>query len=245
MLKRLSLLSAALVFTTGATWPTPDYSTDLGKDNTNNNTDIGGVNYDRCDTDTSAYNNGSSILDSLPLECHRWERVWGVIGEFIPSNGTSTHDAILFKDPAATPTYDHQQYDWAPEVAGADWRLPTIKELMRLYDYNNKSFSDPIIAKWLENLPVAADLVLISSSYYDADGDSQRDIEGDEQPSLANESQVYSLKVSDGTLLLLEPGYKDASTSKLQICGGLETNADATTCGTKRDVSVFALKVKK
>ncbi len=91
--------------------------------------------YDRCDTVIDLYTDKEGDIVA-PINCHRWNLIWGFDGD---SQGSGPVVVTL------TP-----QVDWVPNVTATDYRLPTIKELIRLYSYaGSKGITDPVIAHWL------------------------------------------------------------------------------------------------
>jgi hypothetical protein len=225
-------------------WPAAvNWSADNEGDTTQKHT-VG--TYDRCDTPMSNYSDGQG--GGAPQQnCHRYNLIWGFSGVL------SGLDITL-----------ERQIDWNPNVtfdSETDSRLPTIKELIRLFTYNgSQGILDPIIKNWLDNgcrdttgavTPCSdvkitlqdryAELAynevkegyLISSSYRDIDG-----VNGNEA------SQIFGIRIKDGKVVVFEAGYKDNSEKNnvfdnyenrrngmLALCPGLLTNTNGEITG--------------
>lgn len=170
-------------------WPTPvDMDADnIGSNNTNNTyTTSDGTTYDRCDASDYSGTSGGA-----PPDCHRW--------------------GLVFQ-------YHSNPSSWEPKIPsdddGNEYRLPTIKELVRLFDYTG-DFSgadagtglDDVIESWLPS--VSTTTWLISSSYRDID----RNYDGSDDSEFA---QVFALNVSTGEVKALKP-------DNLEICNSLKS----------------------
>jgi len=164
-----------------------------------------GVNYDRCDTPLINY----TFPEVNPTKCHRWNLVWESIVD--------------------------EQVEWEPEVGGAGYRLPTIKELVRLFDYTGGAglTANPIISNWLT---VTADKKewLISSSYRDIDGDY------DQHNAQTGRLQIFAINIATGEVKTFEPGKKSPSLNELQLCESLYSNGD---CDLDSTHSIYAIRV--
>jgi hypothetical protein len=192
--------------------------------------------YDRCDTPISHYTNMDE--ETTPQQnCHRYNLIWGFHGEIVTG-------AIILE----------RQIDWNPSVTNlieTDNRLPTIKELIRLFTYSgSQGILDPIIKNWLDNgcrdttgavtpcsevgitlqdrdrnaapkYTETKDGYLISSSYRDIDGVNSN-----------SGSQIFGIRIKDGKVVVFEAGDKGGVFSEyrnrdhmLALCPGLLTNA--------------------
>ncbi len=162
-----------------------------------------GVNYDRCDTPLINY----TFPEENPTKCHRWNLVW------TPVDGT--------------------QSDWQPEVDGGGYRLPTIKELVRLFDYTSGDglATNPIIYSWMTGISETD--WLISSSYRDIDGDY------DQHNGQTGRLQIFAINISTGEVKTFEPGKKSGADG-LDLCTGLDSNGNCTLDLTH---TVYAIKV--
>lgn len=132
-------------------WITPvDFNSDIGASNEKHSFALDTTSYDRCDTLISIYGDGSK-----PTECHRF--------------------GLVFKPQGAVNA-------WKPKTGSdrevGDYRLPTLKELVRLFNYSVISDSpdvkaglDGVIRDWIaESGADLDDTWIISSSYRDIDG---------------------------------------------------------------------------
>ncbi|MFY0642692.1 MAG: hypothetical protein JXR16_16700 [Bermanella sp.] len=182
------------------------------------------------------------------MQCHRWNLIWAPIG---------------VGDPLALT----QQSDWVPSLPNdandKAWRLPTIKELTRLINFNipvshvkaNTLLESPIIKNWftqdgfLEGNETAINdgsktAWLISSTYRDIDGVT-------DTPSgdvLANQAQVFAINIINGKIKTFEPGVEndngiDPISYELKLCESLKNTGE---CNFSQSVEniVFALKVR-
>jgi hypothetical protein len=130
--------------------------------------------YDRCDTGLGEYG------VTPPLECHRWGLVWKA--------GSTT--AV--------------ETNWKPGAVAEFYRLPTIKELVRLYDYTGGTGfdSNPVIKSYIDGMESALTGVewLISSSYRDID--TKYDVNNNDR------LQIFAINISTGVINTFEPGMK-------------------------------------
>jgi len=142
-------------------------------------------------------------LGPEPDSCHRWGLVFEKVVEV--------------------------QTEWKPKISGDTHRLPTIKELVRLFDYTNGDGLDYIVKSW-----VTPDdkTWIISSSYRDIDGyyDNGADFEY---------LQVFALNASTGEV-------KAFQRNDLKLCVELDGVTDIGRCIiTENDHTVYAIKVKR
>jgi hypothetical protein len=150
-----------------------------------------------------------------------------------------------------------RQIDWNPSVTNLtepDNRLPTIKELIRLFTYSgSQGILDPIIKNWLDNgcryvsapsTPKPCNEVEITLQDRNRSGargaytetkegylisSSYRDIDGVNSNS---GSQIFGIRIKDGKVVVFEAGDKGGVFSEyrnrdhmLALCPGLLTNA--------------------
>jgi hypothetical protein len=175
----------------------------------------------RCDADV-VYILGELDEDDY---CHRYGLIWAPVLE-------------------GTPKVMAQQIDWNPALtleADDGFRLPTIKELIRLVDYDlsdgTRGFTDPLIAYWLQkkctdnsgdcrsqNVTLAdgtttelKDGYLISSTYVNIDGNDEGGF-----------AQLLGIRIKDGKVAMFESGAKGAvfsahpnESGMLALCMGL------------------------
>jgi hypothetical protein len=148
--------------------------------------------------------------ETPPSICHRW----GLVFEY-----------------GAAPTV------WKPKVSGDSYRLPTIKELVRLYNYADPANAklDPIISKWLGN-DINVNTWLISSSYRDLDGSYDAGTNGE------GRLQVFALNALTGEVRAFEPGQK-SGVNGLKLCVSLQSNGDCVL--DLGDTKIHALKVNR
>lgn len=129
---------------------------------------------------------------------------------------------------------------WKPRVDddSDSYRLPTIKELVRLYNYADPDNAqlDPLIKKMLGS-GVDENTWLISSSYRDLDGDYDVDDDG------TGRLQIFALNALTGEVRAFEPGKKSSGDSSLQLCVSLESNGSCTLDATT--TTIHALKVNR
>lgn len=188
----------------------------------------------------------STALNSM--QCHRWNLIWAPIA-------------------AGDPLALAQQSDWEPSLPtdanGKDWRLPTIKELARLIDFNipdpyvkaNTLLESPIIKNWFtqDNFLEANETAindgsktvwLISSTYRDIDGVTDTD-SGD---VLANQAQVFAINIINGIIKTFEPGVEndngiDPISYELKLCESLKNTGECNFSPSVENI-VLALKVR-
>lgn len=165
-----------------------------------------GDDYDRCDTATNIYTDTGG---EAPDFCHRWNLVWEPITD--------------------------DQNDWTPEAGEAGYRLPTIKELVRLFDYTGGTgFAvNPIINSWLTTT-VDKKEWLISSSY--------RDIDGLYDANNNNRLQIFAINIATGEIRTFEPGDKSGA-NRLDLCEELNELGECT-FPVPSTQTVYAIKVK-
>jgi len=174
-------------------------------------------NGDELDTPTHTVNgvdrcdSDASSYPLLPDECHRWGLVWNT------SVGNPTDV-------------------WKPGDVKAGYRLPTIKELVKLFDYTGGrgfAINDLIYSKLTPN----DKNWLLSSSYRDIDG--KYDIE----TGLAKTGrlQIFAINTLTGEVRAFEPGKKTGKDG-LQMCTALANNGD---CTLDASHSYFTLLVKQ
>lgn len=129
---------------------------------------------------------------------------------------------------------------WKPRVDddSDSYRLPTIKELVRLYNYADPDSAqlDSLIYEWLGD-EVDENTWLISSSYRDLDGDYDVDDDG------TGRLQIFALNALTGEVRAFEPGKKSSGDSSLQLCVSLESNGSCTLDATT--TTIHALKVNR
>jgi len=151
------------------------------------------------------YNRCDTPVGGAPInECHRWNLVW--------SNALIT-----------------DKTDWKPEEVGAGSRLPTIKELTKMFDYTGATdvsdpvgfASNPIFNSWLSVIGDNSAKMkwLISSSY--------RDIDGSYNSSGTGRLQIFAINIATGQVRTFEPGQKGGSNG-LDLCVSLASNGDCT-----------------
>ena len=211
--KLFLILVLSFVSQLAQAWPAAlDWSADNNGDQSDKHiVDV----YSRCNTPMSEYEGVGGIVP--PDYCHRWNLIWGFDG---------TIDAADSYKVTLTP-----QVDWNPEVV-TDFRLPTIKELIRLFDYSgSQGITDSVIAHWLSNGcrdlsddaltsvgddGTSCDQVGIalkdnSAAKYNAlkDGyiisSTYRDIDGVDGNSFAH---FFGIRIKDGKVVLFEAGAK-------------------------------------
>jgi hypothetical protein len=153
----------------------------------------------------------SEYSQAAPSICHRW--------------------GLVFE-------YGGAPIDWKPRVDDDSYRLPTIKELVRLYNYADPDNAqlDPLIYEWLGD-EVDENTWLISSSYRDLDGDYDVDDDG------TGRLQIFALNALTGEVRAFEPGEKSSGDSVLKLCVSLESNGSCTLDATA--TTIHALKVNR
>jgi hypothetical protein len=150
-LNLIFLVSAVFSSVPVHSWVTPvDFNSDFGASNEKHSFILDTTSYDRCDTLISIYG-----VDSKPTECHRF--------------------GLLFKSQGVVSS-------WKPKTGGdgevGSYRLPTIKELVRLFNYSvisdnpdDKAGLDAVIRSWIAaSVTDLNDTWIVSSSYRDIDG---------------------------------------------------------------------------
>jgi len=169
--------------------------------------------------------------------CHRYGLIWQPV----------------LKSSESTVIMD-QQIDWSPALTDENdsgFRLPTIKELIRLVDYDysdgTRGFTDTLIAYWLtskcagnggdctyQNVTLADGLTselkdgyLISSSYVNIDGNDDDGF-----------AQLLGVRIKDGKVAIFESGAKGSvfsghpnQSSMLTLCLGLIVDSDGQITG--------------
>jgi hypothetical protein len=131
-----------------------------------------------------------------PLECHRWGLVWKA---------------------------DSVQTKWKPGAVAEFYRLPTIKELVRLFDYTGGTgfASNPVIKKNIDDMTLAPTGVewLISSSYRDID--TKYDVNNNDR------LQIFAINISTGEVKTFETGSRPGpSNDTLRLCAGLTSGVN-------------------
>ena len=132
--------------------------------------------------------------DGYPSICHRW--------------------GLVFE-------YQGLETDWKPRVSGNSYRLPTIKELVRLYNYADPANAqlDPLIKHIIVG-GVDENTWLISSSYRDLDGSYDVGTNGE------GRLQVFALNALTGEVRAFEPGQRSSGGNGLKLCESLDINGD-------------------
>jgi hypothetical protein len=177
--------------------------------------DMNADNGDELTTDTRSIN-GVDRCDTListyqeppSKQCHRWGLVWEL-------------QTLL------------EAKDWEPGKVVEGYRLPTIKELIKLFDYTGGtgfgSYESELLTLMSNHLKGAkADNVwLVSSSYRDIDG--KYDVYNNNLLNPNNAStgrlQVFAINTVTGEVKTFEPGSK-GSDNKLQLCTSLLSDGD-------------------
>ena len=148
---------------------------------------------DRCDSPSSAYPSG--VFPSL---CHRWGLVWNLNELADPS-------------------------DWLPGSVSDGYRLPTIKELVKLYDYTGGSgfaINELIYNHIVVKGALGSSNWLLSSSYRDIDGNY-------DVTSGSGRLQIFAINTLTGEVRAFEPGQK-SGTDGLRMCTAVASNGDCT-----------------
>jgi hypothetical protein len=216
-----------------AAWPAAvNFTSDLGNGDGHAVTKTGGPNILRCDSASTYWEQGGNEAGITPESCHRHGLIWAAVSE------TS---AIIV-------TSDNQEA-YNPSVAGGGWRLPTIKELVRLFTYGtyvdagdgdavkNYGITDPVISAWLSGVTEG---YLISSSYRNLDGAVN---------TSNTKNDIYAVHISSGRVVAVYPG----PSGNIRLCLGLKGSVgdcqDFT--GGKNDAAIdyatkdfYALKVR-
>ena len=236
------ILVLPLVSQLSQAWPVAlDWSADNNGDQSDKHTvDV----YSRCDTPMSEYEDNKGVI-APPDYCHRWNLIWGFVGNI---NAGQSYKVTL--DP---------QVDWNPEVV-TDFRLPTIKELIRLFDYSGLGgITDSVIAHWLDKGcrdttvttteggdDESCDVVGITlkdsaASPLNASKDgylissTYRNIDGVDDNRFAH---FFGIRIKDGKVVVFEAGGKGDVFSEysnklgmLALCPGLLKDGDDITGG--------------
>lgn len=201
-------------------WPA---AIDLNADNGDSNSvddvyhlfPIGGESYDRCDTSMDHYSVNDPNVSVRPDECHRWGLVW---------NATLLSGA------------KNKQTQWTPAITldsnvtfdTTHYRLPTIKELARLYDYTGSGFAaHPVI---YDKLTDHIANWLISSSYRDVDGrynseDQTRDVWG---ATYDDHLQVLAINIKTGEIRAFDPFNLNLCKGFISAVGACELDSTST-----------------
>jgi len=213
-------------------WPASvDFNADAGSGSGHAISNQNGEEIVRCDAERGDWPLDGTERVAPPL-CHRYGLVWAA----------HSKDPLLF-DPSKDTLSDYN-----PSVVGNDWRLPTIKELVRIFSYGtytdengdikNLGMQDPVFSAWLDDV---GDGYLISSTY--------RNISGKVDDNEYEFNQIFVIKISNGQVLAAEPGNK-ISGSGLQLCLGMIGNMTGA-CDYPSDevtefskVNFYALKVR-
>jgi hypothetical protein len=164
--------------------------------------------------------NGTTIYDrcdtpiteygfkAAPSICHRW--------------------GLVFE-------YGNKPTIWEPKFSGDILRrLPTIKELVRLFNYTDGTGLDEIIESWLTT--VDANTWLISSSYRDIDGNYDAGGAG------TGRLQIFALNAFTGEVKTFYPNF-EIDIYPLRLCESLESNGDCVLDFTA--TNIYALKVNQ
>ncbi|MFT7109499.1 MAG: hypothetical protein ACI843_001161 [Psychrobacter glaciei] len=153
-----------------------------------------------------------------PSECHRWGLVWKA---------------------------GSVQTKWKPGAVATGYRLPTIKELVRLYDYTSGTgfASNPVIKSYIDTMEPALTGVewLISSSYRDID--TRYDV----GTNYSGRLQIFAINISTGEVKTFETGYRSGSgpsNDKLRLCAGLNSGSTAY-CTVDDNQVVYQIIVKQ
>ncbi len=175
--------------------------------------------YDRCDTGLGEYS-----LSTVPSECHRWGLVWKAGSTTVETN-------------------------WKPGAVPSGYRLPTIKELVRLYDYTGGTGfgSNTVIRSYIDGMNPALTGVewLISSSYRDIDGDY--DVPGD-PTTFYGRLQIFAINISTGDVKTFETGYRKSGSQGLRLCTALAdgmSSSGLAYCSTDENQVVYQIIVKQ
>lgn len=148
----------------------------------------------------------SVYLEKSPNICHRWGLVWDL-------------QTLL------------EATDWEPGKAGEGYRLPTIKELIKLFDYTGGTGfgsyeleSLTLMSNHLKDKK-ADNVWLVSSSYRDID--EQYDVyNADAKNNKATgRLQIFAINTLTGEVKTFEPGAKGGD-NKLQLCTSLLSDGD-------------------
>jgi hypothetical protein len=218
-------------------WPAAlDFNADIGNGDVSGNQIIHNINTTdillRCDAAKSSWE-GEAPTTTPPEQCHRWGLIWKPVSYSLNTLKISSDDDEL------------EDYHPDADIIGDNWRLPTIKELTRLFNYegtvagstvtNNGITGNPVLVEWLSETTVA-DGFLISSSYRNISGDA-----GVED----KRNQIFVIKVSNGRILTATPGRTDTSQS-MKLCLGMTTDGSTVKGKCERELAAnfYALKVR-
>lgn len=189
---------------------------------------------------------GSGVYSKAAVEeCHRWGIKW------VPFGGTTlddVRDVHINPENGNTVTEDNE-YNWQIMLQKADpddsgnTRLPTIKELVRIFEYDSDPLvrstagvpiGDHVFRAWLqadENSDATLTGYLISSTYRHINSTSGNNGEKD-----GSKDRIRYLGVEIGT------GKVVAFDGSLKLCGPLNASAE---CTLASDVAVYALLAGK
>jgi hypothetical protein len=202
-LKLFYLIACFLLLASGhtAAWPAAvNFSTDLGSGDGHAVSKTGETNILRCDSVDTFWESAAEGKEA-PDSCHRHGLIWAAESD----------------DPEIIVAGDKQTI-YNPSAPGNDWRLPTIKELVRLFTYGtyvdadngdavkNYGITDPVISAWLSGV---TDGYLISSSYRNLDGEVNTD---------DTYNDIYAIHISSGRVVAVYPG----PSGDIRLCLGLK-----------------------
>lgn len=221
---KVLLITVSLLFAASFTWTWPA-AVDLNADNGDDNPaadnrhiyTIDSTSYDRCDTQVAEYVTSGVGVANPPVECHRWGLVWNT-------------EATAIKQSLWTPSIVTDDEFTVSDAT--NYRLPTIKELARMFDYGGDGFeANPVIYDKLS----ANDNVsnwLISSTYRDVDGrydfyDHATDGSALATGEVAN-FQVLAINIKTGEIKAFEPLDLTMCTSFSDAIGTCNTNTAMT-----------------
>jgi len=210
---------------------------------------IGGSPLDETGTISGVKSCTSSVADtaldsgvyskaSAGEECHRWGMKW------MPFSGTTLDDVRdTFINPESGNTApEDSEFNWQIMLQKADpddsgnTRLPTIKELVRIFEYNSDPLvrssagvpiGDHVFRAWLqadENSDATLTGYLISSTY--------RHINCGELNGSTKRIRYLGVEIGTGKVV--------AFNGALKLCGPLD---DSAACTLRSDVAIYALLV--
>lgn len=202
----------------------------VGGANTDSTANIGSVK--SCTTTVAPISTGGYDKDTAPSECHRWGLKWSIHGaDKKPSNVNDLGEPD-----------DTREDDWIltlllsdPDSDGEP-RLPTIKELVRIFEYNKDERSpagvpttDQVFRAWLQEDANINPLTgyLVSSTYRHINNGEIDSVSGD------NGKRVRLLAVEIGT------GKVVALDGTHRVCESLSTTATCTYPATDANVYAF------